>query len=64
MIGLEVSTGGVGMVDQDGDELRIELVEDGRVYVTASQENCTATVGPFTRVELEAMLAVAGREGA
>lgn len=62
MITMEVGTGSVGMVDQDGDELRIELVEDGRVYVTASQENCTATVGPFTRVELEAMIAIAGTQ--
>lgn len=61
---IEVGTRSVGMVDQDGDELRFERVEDGRIYVTASQENCTATVGPFTRVELEAMLAVAGMEGA
>lgn len=47
------------MVDADGDELRIEVLGDA-VYVTASQEECTATVGPFTRVELEALLAVAG----
>lgn len=57
---IEVGTGSVGTVDQDGDELRIELAEDGRIYVTASQENCTATVGPFTRVELEAMLELTG----
>lgn len=64
MIELEVSTGGVSMVDAEGDELRIDSVEDGRVYVTVAQDECIATVGPFTRVELEAMLAVAGMEGA
>ena len=49
------------MVDSEGDELRVEVL-DGAFYVTASQVECTATVGPFTRVELEAMLAIAGEE--
>lgn len=50
------------MVDVDGDELRIDM-QGEKVYVTASQEQCTATVGPFTRIELEAILALAGMGG-
>lgn len=49
------------MVDAEGDELRVEVL-DGAFYVTASQVECTATVGPFTRVELEAMLSLAGEQ--
>jgi len=49
------------MIDPEGDELRVERVEDG-FYVTASQEECTATVGPFSRIELDALLALASTE--
>ena len=51
------------MVDAEGDELRVEVL-DGSVYVTASQEECTATVGPFTREELAALVEVAKTKGA
>jgi len=49
------------MVDPEGDELRVEVL-DGSFYVTASQEECTATVGPFSRIELDALLALSSTE--
>lgn len=49
------------MVDPEGDELRVERLEDS-FYLTASQAECTATVGPFTRIELDALLALASME--
>ena len=46
----------VEIIDYDGDELRIERTEQGALYLTASQEACTATVGPFTRKQLVDLL--------
>lgn len=48
------------LLDRDGDELRVETSEEGRLYVTSSQETCTATVGPFTRAELTMLVDMAG----
>jgi len=58
---LQVATSSAAMVDADGDELRGEHRPDG-YYVTASQEECTATAGPFERAEIEALVALAGVE--
>jgi len=49
------------MVDPEGDELRFERIEDS-FYITASQEECTATVGPFSRIELDALLELSSME--
>ena len=51
------------LVDQDRDELRVEAASAGRFYVSASQGECTATVGPFTREELAALVEVAETTG-
>ena len=48
----------------DRDELRVEAASAGRFYVSASQGECTATVGPFSREELAALVEVAETMGA
>lgn len=56
---VQLATSSAAMVDADGDELRIERRTEG-YFVTTSQEECTATVGPFERGEIEALLALTG----
>lgn len=56
---VQLATSSAAMVDMDGDEIRVERRPEG-VYVTASQEECTATVGPFEQGEIEALLALTG----
>lgn len=51
------------LVDQDRDELMVSIV-GGKFYVTAAQEDCMATVGPFTKDELAALVEVAETKGA
>lgn len=48
----------------DRDELRVEAASAGRFYVSTSQGECTATVGPFSREELAALVEVAETMGA
>lgn len=48
------------LVDRDGDEIRVERLK-GRLYLTTSQGDCTATVGPFDLREIEALLKEASR---
>lgn len=48
----------------DRDELRVEAASAGRFYVSASRGECTATVGPFSREELAALVEVAETMGA
>lgn len=59
---LQIETSSAAMVDADGDELRVERRPEG-YFVTASQEECTATVGPFEQGEIEALLALTGPSG-
>lgn len=47
------------LIDSSGDELRVEMDPEGRVYLTASQEECTATVGPFRKGAIEEILTLA-----
>lgn len=56
---VQLGTSSAAVVDSDGDELRVERRDDG-YYVTASQEECTATVGPFELAEIEALVALTG----
>lgn len=53
----------LSMLDPEGDELRVEVL-DGSFYVSASQGECMATVGPFTKEEVAAVFEVAEMMGA
>lgn len=52
---------GAAMLDRDGDEFRVEITSEG-IFLTSSQEECTATVGPFDTSQIRALFGLARGE--